>query len=56
MNHLLLIAALVLFVLTAIFLFWVTTITFKTDMGLMATGLACLAASFLPLAGLVRRP
>lgn len=56
MNHLLLIAAIVVFILVAVFLFWVTSITFKTDMGLLAVGLACFAASFLPLAGLVRRP
>lgn len=49
MNHLLLIAAIVLFVLVAIFFFWVTSITLKTDFGLLAVGLACFAASFLPL-------
>lgn len=55
MNHLLVIASVILFVLVAVFLFWVDTITFKTDMGLLAVGLACLAASFLPLAGWAAR-
>ena len=57
MNHLLLIAAIVLFVLSAIFFFFVDDISLKTDFGIVSAGLACFAASFLPLGGLVaRRP
>ena len=51
MNHLLLVAAIVLFVLTAIFFFWASGITFKTEMGLLCVGLACFAAAHLPLEG-----
>jgi len=54
-NHLLHVAAIVLFVLAAIFLFWVDDITFRTDLGLIAVGLACLAASYLPVPA-IRRP
>jgi hypothetical protein len=57
MNHLLVVAAVVLFILAAIFFFFVEDITLKTDFGIVAAGLACLAASFLPLAGWAgRRP
>lgn len=55
MNHLLLIAAIVLFVLSAIFFFFVDDISLKTDFGIVSAGLACFAASFLPLGGLVSR-
>jgi hypothetical protein len=38
------IASIVLFIIAAVFLFLVDTITVKTDLGLIAAGLACLAA------------
>lgn len=55
MNHLFLVASIILFILVAIFFFWASGISFKTEMGLLSVGLACFAASFLPLADLRAR-
>jgi hypothetical protein len=38
----------VVFILAAIFLFWVNQISTTTDLGLIAVGLAALAASWVP--------
>ena len=43
------IGALVLFILAALFFFGVGNVALTTDLGLVSTGLACLAAAKLPL-------
>jgi hypothetical protein len=50
-NHsfLLYVAAIVLFVLAAIFLFGVGSVSRDTDFGLVAAGLAAFAAAHVPL-------
>lgn len=50
-NHsfLLTVAAIVLFVLAAIFFFGVGSVSKDTDFGLVAAGLACFAAAHIPL-------
>lgn len=50
MNHLFLVASIILFILVAIFFFWADGIAFKTELGLLCVGLACFAAAHLPLA------
>lgn len=42
------VVSVVLFALAAIFLFWVHQISTTTDLGLVAVGLAALAASWVP--------
>ena len=49
MGLILVIAAVVLFVLAALFLFGLGNVNQSTDLGLVAAGLACLAAAKLPL-------
>jgi uncharacterized protein (UPF0333 family) len=48
-SFLLLVAAIVLFVLAAIFFFAVHSVSRDTDFGLIAAGLAAFAAAFVPL-------
>ena len=47
MGPVLRVAAVVLFILAAVFLFFIDTITVKTDLGLVSAGLACWAAEGL---------
>jgi hypothetical protein len=55
MNHLLLLAAIILFILAALAFFLIDAWTLRTDLGLTAVGLACFAAAHLPLAEVVKR-
>lgn len=50
-NHsfLLTVAAIVLFILAALFFFGLGSISKDTDFGLVAAGLACFAAAHIPL-------